>query len=183
MCLSYFTLDSLFFSWPHSQELLRIISSNLSSPCREAIFKQIFISFSPFFFLPLQVSLRRLWPVEKCAQNRRDAQGKEGISVNVDLWGPLHPEWALFVFWLAFSCSAMTTAWHNQNIKTIAYGHHPNKVNSHLISSLVFWLWSCINLRIPFCINNKVPLINHTTGDVLIKLRRPLWRDSSGKAV
>lgn len=55
MCLSYFTVDSLPFSRPHSQEPFRIISSNLTLPCWEAIFKQIFISFSPFFFLPLQV--------------------------------------------------------------------------------------------------------------------------------
>lgn len=147
MCLSYFTLDSLFFSWPHSQELLRIISSNLSSPYREAIFKQIFISFSPFFFLPLQVSLRRLWPVEKCAQNGRDAQGKAGISVSVDLWDSLHPEWALFVFCLAFSCNAITTAWHNQKITKKAYERDPIKVRSHLITRvnkhLVFWVLSC----------------------------------------
>lgn len=52
MCLSYFTVDSLPFSRPHSQQPLRIISSNLSLPCWEAIFKQIFISFSQFFFPP-----------------------------------------------------------------------------------------------------------------------------------
>lgn len=111
MCLSYFTLDSLFFSWPHSQELLRIISSNLSSPCGEAIFKQIFISFSPFFFLPLQVSLGRLWPGEKCAQNGRDAQGKTGISVSMDLWGSLHPKWALFVLFLS---DPLLQCYHNR---------------------------------------------------------------------
>lgn len=141
MCLSYFTLDSLFFSWPHSQELLRIISLNLSSPCREAIFKQIFISFSPFFFLPLQVSLRRLWPAEKCAPNGRDAKGKACISVSMDLWGSLNPEWALFVFFsLAFSCNAISTARHNKNITYKAYKCNPIKrghIKSLFESSIV----------------------------------------------
>lgn len=39
MCFSYFIADSFPFCWPHSQQPLRIISSNLSSPCWEAIFK------------------------------------------------------------------------------------------------------------------------------------------------
>lgn len=39
MCFSYFTADSFPFCRPHSQQPLRIISSNLSLPRWEAIFK------------------------------------------------------------------------------------------------------------------------------------------------